>query len=204
MQFDGGLVLAESGPREQRKAQVDGGGVQRVQARIQIHADRITHVHRPRHSDQDLREIGKDPPVARLVGIRQSRARYPAAESQVIQLAAHRPQTGLDIAKAFPVSKLSKLHRQKLVPAGEALALEVAFVTTYTLLKFIPRKVLHELGENSLAKVYPSLSATAIARQGLFGCHFCRKKLRSKNLKTMPNCHALRILAGIQNSCPGQ
>jgi hypothetical protein len=90
----------------------------------------------------------------------------------VIQLAAHRTQAGLNIAKALPVSKLSKSHRQKLIPAREALALKVAFVTAYALLKLIPRKVLHELGENSLAKVHPSLSAFAIARQGLFGRHF--------------------------------
>jgi hypothetical protein len=33
---------------------------------------------------------------------------------------------------------------------------------------------------------------------------FDGKKLKSKNLETMPNCHALKILAGIENSCPGQ
>lgn len=44
MQFDGGLVLAEPGPREQRKAEVDRGGVQRVQARVQIDANRIAGV----------------------------------------------------------------------------------------------------------------------------------------------------------------
>jgi hypothetical protein len=44
--------------------------------------------------------------------------------------------------------------------------------------------VLHELGENSLAKVHPSLSAIAIARHGLFGCPFSPQKVeieKSKN-----------------------
>jgi hypothetical protein len=44
--------------------------------------------------------------------------------------------------------------------------------------------VLHELGENSLAKVHPSLSAIAIARQGLFGCPFWSETIeieKSKN-----------------------
>ena len=39
--LDGGLVLAELGPRKQRQAQVDGGGVQGVQALVQVDADRI-------------------------------------------------------------------------------------------------------------------------------------------------------------------
>ena len=38
--LDGRLVLAKSGPREQRQAEVDGGRVQRVQTLIQVHADR--------------------------------------------------------------------------------------------------------------------------------------------------------------------
>ena len=39
--LDGGLVLAEFGPREQRQAQIDGGRIQRVEALVQIDADRI-------------------------------------------------------------------------------------------------------------------------------------------------------------------
>jgi hypothetical protein len=71
MHLDGRLVLAKSGPREQRQAEVDGGRVQRVQALIQVHADRIAGIQRSRNADEDLREIGIDAPVARLVGFRQ-------------------------------------------------------------------------------------------------------------------------------------
>src|ERR1035437_5778731 len=73
MHLDGRLVLAKSGPREQRQAEVDGGRVQRVQALIQVHADRIAGIQRSRNADEDLREIGIDAPVARLVGFRQRR-----------------------------------------------------------------------------------------------------------------------------------
>jgi len=41
VQFDGGLVLAKTGPREQRKTEVNGGGVQRIEAGIQIDSDRM-------------------------------------------------------------------------------------------------------------------------------------------------------------------
>jgi hypothetical protein len=123
----------------------------------------------------------------------------------VIKFAAHRAQTGLNIAKAFAVSELSKAHRKKLIPAGEALLLVVAAVPAYTLLEFISRKVLHELRENSLAKVHPSLSALASrGPKSLLEGSGGQKQLKSKNLKTISNCHALRTLAGIQNSSPGQ
>jgi hypothetical protein len=51
MHLDGGLALAELGPREQRQAQVDGGGVQGIQALVQIDAHRIVGVQRPGDSD---------------------------------------------------------------------------------------------------------------------------------------------------------
>ena len=60
----GGLAPAEPGPREQREAQVDGGRVQSVETLIEIHADRIAGVQGPRDANQDLGEIGIDPPVA--------------------------------------------------------------------------------------------------------------------------------------------
>jgi hypothetical protein len=69
--FDGGFVLAKFGPGKQRKAQVDGGRVQRVQTLIQLDADRIGRIQRPRDSDQHLSEVGVDAPVMRVVGIRQ-------------------------------------------------------------------------------------------------------------------------------------
>ena len=54
----------------------DGGRVQSVETLIEIHADRIAGVQRPRDANQDLGEIGIDPPVARLVGVGQCGARH--------------------------------------------------------------------------------------------------------------------------------
>jgi len=62
----------------------------------------------------------------------------------------------------------------------------IAAVPAYTLLEFISRKVLHELRENCLAKVHPSLEHSLPWAQSP-----CRrtsahlKKLKSKNLKTV-------------------
>ena len=92
------FVPAELGPPEQRQAQVDGGRVQSVETLIQIHADRIAGVQGPRDANQDLREVGIDAPVARLVGVGESGARHSTAESHVVELAAHGTQAGLYIA----------------------------------------------------------------------------------------------------------
>ena len=118
MHFDGGLVPPEASPRKQRKAQVDGGGVQRVQACIQVDADRIVGIQRPGNGDQVLCEIGEDAPVVGLVGVRQCRARNPATESHVVEFAAHRLQARLNVAEALAVSELSESHRQILIPTG--------------------------------------------------------------------------------------
>jgi hypothetical protein len=65
----------------------------------------------------------------------------------------------LNISQAFAISELSESHRQKLVPTGKALLLMITVIATYTLLELVPGKILHELRENSLAKVHSSLSA---------------------------------------------
>jgi hypothetical protein len=77
----------------------------------------------------------------------------------VVQFAADRVEARLNITQAFAVSELSEAHRQKLVPTGKALLLMIAMIPAYTLLELVPGKMLHELRENSLAKVHYSLSA---------------------------------------------
>ena len=107
----GSLALAELGPREQREAQVDGGRVQSVETLIEIHADRIAGVQGPHDANQDLGEIGMDPPVARLVSVGQCGARHLGAESHVVELGAERTQARFDIAEAFAVAQLGEGHR---------------------------------------------------------------------------------------------
>ncbi len=65
-----------------------GRGVQRIETLIQIDADRIARIEWPSDGDQNLRKVGVDSPIASFVGIGQRRARYLAAESHVVELAA--------------------------------------------------------------------------------------------------------------------
>ena len=87
--FTAALCLRNLRPRKQRQAEIDGGRVQSVQTLVQIHADRIVGVERPRYPDENLREVRIDAPVAPLVGVGQRRARHFAAEPHVVEFAAH-------------------------------------------------------------------------------------------------------------------
>ena len=103
MHLYGGFVPPKLGPGEQRQAKIDGGRIQRVEALVEIHTDRVVGVQRPGHADQDLGEVSIDPPVARLVRVGECRAGHLATEAHVVELGAERTQARCDIAEAFAV-----------------------------------------------------------------------------------------------------
>jgi len=118
--LDGGFVRPEFSPGEQRKAQIDGSRVQRVQALIQLYADWISRIERPGEVDQDLREVRVDAPVVRFVGIGQRGTRHMPVKTHVVKLASQRSQARFYVAKTIPISQLGKGHRQILIPTREA------------------------------------------------------------------------------------
>jgi hypothetical protein len=63
----------------------------------------------------------------------------------------------------------------------------------------------HELRENCLANVHPSLSAMNgdLLRQ-MSGAVFGQKKFKWKNLENRVNSPNFKPLAGVQKSSPGQ
>jgi hypothetical protein len=75
VEFDRRLGALERRPREQRKTEIDGGGVERIDGLVEIDAEAVIDVVAPGGGDQDLGEVGMDAPVALLVGIGQGGAR---------------------------------------------------------------------------------------------------------------------------------
>src|SRR5690606_935873 len=65
MNFDGCLGLLEARPRKQRQAQIDRGGVQRVDALMQIEPERLAGVELTSDADERLSEFGVDAPIDR-------------------------------------------------------------------------------------------------------------------------------------------
>ena len=157
MHLDRRLATPEPGPGKQCQAQIDGRRIQRIQAPVQIDAHRVAGVQPARSCNQRLREIGIDAPVARLVGIGQRRTRHTAANTHVVQLAAHRAQAGLDVAQALAIGELGEGHRQILIPAGEVLCVVVPTITSDALVKFLVGQMLDQLRKYGAARVHPAL-----------------------------------------------
>ena len=71
VQFHGPFSLAEPGPREERQAKIDNGGIEGVDCLIEIHAEALVGVKGPGCGDKHLSEVGIDTPIAHLVGVGQ-------------------------------------------------------------------------------------------------------------------------------------
>jgi hypothetical protein len=150
----GSVALAVLGPREQRKAQVDHRGIERVCSPLQFDTEAVANIKLACGNNQRLGEVGVDAPVANLIRIRQSIARNAAADAHVVKLRARRTQTCFYIAKTFPIRQLCECHAQKLIPAGKALEFVVAVVTIDAPPELRRRKKIHQLREDRLARIH--------------------------------------------------
>jgi len=154
VEFDGGLAPTERGPREQREAQVNGGGVQRVGGGLEFDAEGFASVERGRLTDEGVGEVGKDAPVAFFVGIGQRAAGGGLADARVIELRAEGRQTGFDVAQTFAPGQLRESQNEKLFVGGQFADAEVAAVTGDTLVELVFGEEVQELGEDSATFVH--------------------------------------------------
>ena len=69
VQFECRLRLAKVRPREQRQTQINGARIEGVGAAGQLDTEGLIDVERTCLINQTLRELGKDAPVAPLVGV---------------------------------------------------------------------------------------------------------------------------------------
>lgn len=80
-QLDAGFGLVNRCPRIHRQAQVDGRGVEGVNRRVQIDAQRFSCIKRTGHANQMLRKIGVELPGPRDVRIGQGSAKSSGSAS---------------------------------------------------------------------------------------------------------------------------
>ena len=145
VQLHGRFGRAKLGPRKQRQAQVDSGGIQGIDRFGEIDRKRFLGIQTARGADKGVGKLGVDAPVARLVGVGQRAAAHRATQSHVIELGRLRVQTRFDIAQAFAIGQLREGHREKLVQAAERADVEIAAVLRHQTAKGMPRRELHEL-----------------------------------------------------------
>lgn len=148
VEFEGGLVLANLGPREAREAQVNGGGIQRVGGGLEIGAERVFGVKRGGLGDEDLGEAGKEAPVALLVGIGQGAAGDGLAETGVVKFGAQCGQTGFDVAETFALGELGKSEHEEVFVGGLCADEVVAVVTGDALVELVFGQEVEALGED--------------------------------------------------------
>jgi hypothetical protein len=154
VKFDGGLVLPKGGPRKERKAEVNGGGIQRIGGGLEFKMERLIGVKRGGLPNEDLGEIGKDAPVAIFVGTGQSAAGGGLADAGVVEFRTEGRQAGFDVPQAFASSQLGKRQHEELFISGEFADTAVAVVTGDTLVELVFREAVEELGEDGATFVH--------------------------------------------------
>ena len=154
MQFDRPFGAAKLRPGKQRKAEVDGGGVQGVDRGVEVETEVVAQIELFGSLDEDLSEVGVDAPVALVVGMSKIAVGDRAVNAHVVELGLHHSQTRLDLAQTVSVGQLGECHDPKLLGTFVRADLVVAAVAVDARLKPSPRNELHELRENELPFVH--------------------------------------------------
>src|ERR1039458_1510325 len=154
VEFDGGFGAAEGGPRKEREAEVNGGGVQRISRRLEFKAKGFIRVERGGLLDQDVGEVGKDTPVPLFIGHRQRVAGGGLAAAGVIEFGAEGGEAGCDVAQTFAPGQLGEGQHEELFVGGQPADAKVAVVTGDTLVKLVLGQEVEELGEDGATFVH--------------------------------------------------
>jgi len=154
VEFDGGLGAAEGGPRKEREAEVNGGGVQRIGCGLEFKAERFIGVERGGLLDEHLGEIGKDAPVPLFIGHRQRVAGGGLADAGVIEFGTEGRQTGFDVAQTFAPGQLGESEHEELFVGGQFADAEVTVVTGDTLVEVVLGQEVEKLGEDGATFVH--------------------------------------------------
>src|SRR6187455_3763366 len=100
MQLHAGAGVCRRGPAEETQTQIDGAGVNGVDALGQLNSQTLSCIQRARHADQMQRELLECAAVATLISVSERGARDVAAKAGEVQLAGLAAQAGSDVAQA--------------------------------------------------------------------------------------------------------
>lgn len=177
------LGRAKGRPGENRKAQVDGRGIECVNCFRQIHTKRFVQIEFARDADQALGKIGINAPISNRIGVGQRIARYRGAESHVVKLRGLTAQAGFDIAETFAVGQLGEGHAQELIEAGKLLYLVFPSIAGNAAAKRGQRKVRHELRKYELAGIHGKGSPSSLEKT------ICYLPVSNRDQSKLPNIH---------------
>jgi len=200
VEFDGGLVLPEGGPRKEREAEVNGGGVQRIGGGLEFKTERLIGVKRGGLLDEDLGEVSKDTPVAFFVGVGQGAAGSGLTDAGVVEFRAEGCQTSFDVAQAFTPGQLREGQDEELFVGGEFADAVVAVVTGDTLVELVFGEEVEELGEDGATCVHKVKNR----RLAVEHPQEIVTELKSKNDRTARICRFHRAKIAVRKILTGQ
>ena len=200
VEFDGGLVPAESRPGKEREAEVNGGGVQRIGGGLEFKAERFIGIKRGRLLDEDVGEVSEDAPVALFIGHRQRVAGGGLANARMIEFRAEGREAGFDVAQTFAPRQLGERQHEELFVRGQLADAEVAVVTGDTLVELVFGEEVQELGEDGATFVHK------VKNRRNAGSHPQRTvaELKSKNDRTAKKRRFYRAAIVVIKTLTGQ
>ncbi len=148
MEFDGGLPLSKSSPREEAHAQVYRGSVDSVDDLVDLRDVSIRCVQFSSLANENLSEFEIDAPVARFVGVGKIGSSYQPAYAHRVEQFGLGTKACFDVAQAFPESQLSESHAKELIPCRKALALSGHGIIGYATIELFPMDHIDNLREN--------------------------------------------------------
>lgn len=153
VQLDGRLGLPKGGPGKHRKAKIYGCGIEGVNHLLDSQSVIFRSIKASGLSDENLSQIGKNPPIPFFVGISQIASSDVAADPHCVEVAAV-AQTGFDVAQALPVGHLRKGHAQELIATAEGAAASRHRVSTNTSRQLRRIEDVHDLREYESSGVH--------------------------------------------------
>jgi hypothetical protein len=148
MEFYCPLAFPELGPGEKGQTEIDGSRIQSIDRLIQFDAERIDGVKFSGFFDEDLSEVGINPPVPGLIGMGKGIAGNLPRDAQVIKSGLGCAKADLDISQAFSIGELCEGHAEVLVPAGKADDLVIAVVSIDAFSELVRGNKVHQLGKD--------------------------------------------------------
>src|SRR2546429_9879537 len=103
VQFHCSFVFAKLGPGKKRQAQIDGGGIERVNSLGQLDAETVVCIEHSSTGYQHLRKVGVDAPIADRVRMSQGIARHFAVNAEMVELGLLRSQASFDVAQTLAI-----------------------------------------------------------------------------------------------------
>ena len=165
MKFDGGLVASESSPGEQRQAEIDGRGIERIGGMLELNAEAVVLVQVACPGDQDLGEVRVDPPVAVLVGIGEGAPSDDATKARVVKFLSEGVEASFDVSQALAIGQLSEGHAEKLIEAREFASPPIAVIASDATVELVSWDGVDQLRED-VSIVEHERSPDALRRVG--------------------------------------